>query len=165
MFLCLGFSVFIESFFPDIAKQNIRTVREPAILKQTFLVVFKKGGISEIDFSSKNLCVRRITGVHFKGEFMVRLSIILSAVHFCLAYGLRLGFRRTEEFNPDVATGLENFARKIEFFLTQPGRVICEHAGWADNSAGFWAMTILTSVLWGNLLALALKTGLKTVFR
>lgn len=96
---------------------------------------------------------------------MFRLSLILSAVHFCLAYGLRLGFRRTEEINPEVASDLARFAEKIEFVLTQPGRCVCEYSDCPDGSTGFWIAMVATSILWGNVLAFILKTVFKTLFR
>lgn len=96
---------------------------------------------------------------------MIRLSVILSVVHFVLAYGLRFGFEKTAQWNSDVASGCANFACRIEFALTQPGRWLCGFFGWADGSVGFWILFVATSILWGNVIAFLSKRVVATMFR
>lgn len=96
---------------------------------------------------------------------MIRLSIIISIIHFALAYGLRHGFRRTSELNSEFAAHCADFASKIEFVLTQPGRSLCELFGWAEGSVGFWVLMVATSILWGNVFALLIKRVFASLFR
>lgn len=96
---------------------------------------------------------------------MFRLSFIISLVHFVLAYGLRCGFRRTAELDSELASRCSDFACKIEFVLTQPGRWICGLFSWEDGSAGFWVLMVATSILWGNILAFLIRRVLSSLFR
>lgn len=96
---------------------------------------------------------------------MIRLSIILSVVHFALAYGLRCGFSRTAEWDSEFAARCSDFACRIEFALTQPGRWLCGLFSWEDGSAGFWALMVLTSILWGNILAFLIRRAVSLLFR
>lgn len=96
---------------------------------------------------------------------MFRLSLIFSVVHFALACGLRRNFSRTENWNPELAGKFEVLSERIEFVLTQPGRWVCDALDIADGSAGFWILMALTSILWGNILAIFIKRVLGTLFR
>ena len=96
---------------------------------------------------------------------MLRLSAIFFVIHFCLAYGLRNGFRRTEEIDPKAADEIFRFSEHIEFFLTQPGQSICEFFDWGNGSAGFWAMAVFTSLLWANISAFITRGVFKGIFR
>lgn len=96
---------------------------------------------------------------------MFRLSLVLSAVHFVLSYGLRFGFLYTAKLDSEFAQACSRFAEKIEFVLTQPGRWVFEFFAWEDGSVGFWALMVLTSVLWGNVAAFLFKRVFAALFR
>lgn len=68
---------------------------------------------------------------------MFRLSFILFVVHFCLAWGLRFGFKRLGKIDSDFASACAEFAEKIEFVLTQPGRWVCDYFSFSDDGVGF----------------------------
>ncbi len=96
---------------------------------------------------------------------MFRLSVILAAAHFALAFGLRCGFRRLAQVDSDFARACSDFAEKIEFVLTQPGRALCDALHWAEGTPGFWVLFAATSILWGNVLSFLIRRVFSALFR
>lgn len=96
---------------------------------------------------------------------MLRLSFIFSLVHFALSCGLRFGFRFAEQCDSEFAQGCSRFAEKIAFVLTQPGQWVSGFFGCADGGIGFWVLMILTSILWGNIIAFLIRRVFAAIFR
>ncbi len=96
---------------------------------------------------------------------MFRLSFILSLVHFALSCGLRFGFHFAEKCDSSFAHGCSRFAEKISFVLTQPGKWACEFFGFEDGGVVFWVLLILTSILWGNVIAFLIRRIFAAIFR
>ncbi len=96
---------------------------------------------------------------------MLRLSFILSLVHFALSWGLRFGFRFAEQCDSAFAQGCSRFAEKIAFVLTQPGQWASGVFGCEDGGVGFWVLMVLTSILWGNVIAFLVRRIFAAIFR
>lgn len=69
------------------------------------------------------------------------------------------------KIDSDFASACAEFAEKIEFVLTQPGRWVCDYFSFSDDGVGFWITMVVTSVLWGNVLAFIIKFVWGKIFR